>query len=263
MIKNVKTSAVTVGKINVVMNWSGGKDSSLALHRLLQNPDYQVKSLLTTVNEMYQRVSMHGVRTELLEQQADSLGIPLRKVWLSEIVAIQTYSEIMQQTLEGLKIEAITHAAFGDIFLKDLKKYRENQLAIAGFKGLFPIWQENPRQLMDEFIVSGFKAVVVCVNEKYLAASFAGRLIDRDFVKDLPAGVDICGENGEYHSFVFDGPIFKKPISFTIGEKVRRSYTPVSTTDTDIGTTDTSNCYRDDADKAWDTGFWYQDLLPA
>lgn len=237
------------------MNWSGGKDSALALHRLLQNPACTVSHLLTTANRTLNRVSMHGVRMELLEQQAQSIGIPLHKVWLSETVSMQSYSQTMQQTLKSLKTDSLTQAAFGDIFLEDLKQYRENQLATAGFQGVFPLWQENPHRLIDEFIEQGFKAVIVCVNEARLDASFVGRPLDRDFVKDLPAGVDVCGENGEYHSFVYDGPLFRHPVAFTHGEKVRRTYTPVQPSDGD-------NCYRSASNTPWDTGFWYQDLVP-
>jgi uncharacterized protein (TIGR00290 family) len=239
--------------MKAVMNWSGGKDSSLALHRMLQKEQAEIACLLTTVNETYKRVSMHGVRVELLEKQAENIGITLKKVWLSETVSMQTYSETMQQTLESLRKENITQSVFGDIFLEDLKIYRETQLAKAGFTGVFPLWKEKSENLMDEFIDLGFKAVIVCVNEKYLDHSFVGRSIDKDFVKDLPAGVDVCGENGEYHSFVFDGPIFRQPIAFEKGEVVYRNYKPVSENNED-------NCYQSTSQN-WDTGFYYQDLL--
>ncbi|MBC8111550.1 MAG: diphthine--ammonia ligase [Verrucomicrobia bacterium] len=239
----------------VVMHWSGGKDSVLALYRLLTSQEYDLRYLLTTINQPLKRVSMHGVRLELLEKQAQMLQIPLKTIGLSETISMAGYSLTMQQAMENLKKEGINYAAFGDIFLEDLKTYRQSQLEKVPMQGVFPLWGEKSEKLIDEFIDSGFKAVIVCVNEKYLDKSFAGRLLDRDFIKDLPKNVDVCGENGEYHSFVFDAPIFDKPIDFEFGETVYRNYKPVSSKKQD-------NCHSNAQAMNWDTGFWYQDLLP-
>jgi len=236
-------------KKKAVMNWSGGKDSALALHRLLQTQEFAISRLLTTVNQVFSRVSMHGVRVDLLEKQAESLGFPLRKIALPETVSMQAYGEIMRTALFDLKKEGIEYAIFGDIFLEDLKTYREKQLSQIPMQGIFPIWQGKPERLMHEFLDLGFKAITVCVNDMHLDQSFVGRLIDHDFVRDLPKNVDICGENGEYHSFVFDGPIFKKPIVFEKGGIVRRNFA-----------TDSKDDEHQGQKTNWLTGFWYQDL---
>ncbi|MFZ1081632.1 MAG: diphthine--ammonia ligase [Candidatus Kryptoniota bacterium] len=213
-------------KQKAVINWSGGKDSALALHRVLTHDDTEVGYLLTTVNEHFNRISMHGVRTELLDIQAESIGIPLHKVLLPEMPDMETYDRTMMQTLQKLKSKGITASIFGDIFLEDLRKYRETQLAMVNLAAVFPLWQIPTDKLIREFIDIGFKAVIVCVNEEFLDKSFAGKNIDEEFIRDLPRGVDPCGENGEFHSFVYDGPIFKKPIKFMKGEIVYRRYEP-------------------------------------
>ena len=204
------------------MNWSGGKDSALCLHKVLQGAKYQVNYLLTSVNKVYDRVSMHGVRTSLLQQQADSIGIPLKVIELPEQPDMAEYEAIMTQKVSEFTSEGIHQAIFGDIFLEDLKAYREEKLCPLGINAIFPLWKIPTKDLMAEFIDLGFKAIIVCVNDAYLDRSFCGRLIDQSFVKDLPANVDVCGENGEYHSFVYDGPIFKKPVAFEKGEVVYR-----------------------------------------
>ncbi|NER14079.1 diphthine--ammonia ligase [Leptobacterium flavescens] len=232
-------------------NWSSGKDSSLALHRLLEEGKYDIVKLVTTVNTDYNRVSMHGLRNELLELQADAIGLPLHKIPLSGNVSMKEYDKVMKSQMELLKQQA-SIAVFGDIFLEDLKKYREERLSEVGIKAVFPLWKEDTKALIDEFLDLGFKAITVCVNAKLLGASFVGRVIDRDFIKELPENVDPCGENGEFHTFVFDGPIFKKAVPFKIGEKVHRTYSPAG---------DDDNCFSDE-EKSWDTGFWYCDLLP-
>jgi uncharacterized protein (TIGR00290 family) len=148
--------------------------------------------------------------------------------------------------------EQIAHAVFGDIFLEDLRQYREAQLARVGMQGVFPIWQQNSRTLLQQIIQAGFKAIIVCVNARYLDARFAGRIIDEQFLADLPPGVDPCGENGEFHSFVFDGPLFKAPVRFTVGETVERTYTPSGQSD----------CHRDEPVVNWDNRFYFKELLP-
>ncbi|AKD57701.1 Dph6-related ATP pyrophosphatase [Spirosoma radiotolerans] len=234
-----------------IMNWSGGKDSALALYYSLQSGRWDVETLLTSVNDAYGRVSMHGVRIELMTAQADRLGIPLRLLRLAGNVSMEEYDAQMQMELLELTKQGCTHSIFGDIFLEDLRAYRETQLQRVNLSGEFPLWQRNTTELVHEFVDLGFRAVLVCVNEKQLNAEFIGRELDLDLLKDLPRTVDPCGENGEYHSFVYDGPTFSHPVSFTKGEVVHRTFTRSGGTDTHTSQTDVR----------WDTGFWYQDLL--
>jgi len=205
-------------------NWSGGKDSALALLKTLRDGKLKVEYLLTSINRFHDRISMHGVRRELLEVQAGSLGIPLTTIELPEEPTMPEYEKEMMKKVNWLKEQGITKSIFGDIFLEDLKKYREEKLAAAGIECIFPIWKKDTHDLMQEFIHEGFKAIVVCVNEKFLDKSFCGRMIDESFCKDLPANVDVCGENGEFHTFVYDGPVFNYPIDFTKGETVYKEY---------------------------------------
>jgi uncharacterized protein (TIGR00290 family) len=241
--------------IKVLFNWSSGKDSALTLYKIQKNPDYKIEYLLTSVNEKFQRISMHGVRVELLQAQAKSIDIPLKIMQVPEMPTMEVYETVMMQTLTELKKEGITHSVFGDIFLEDLRKYREIQLAKIDFTGVFPIWKIPSKELIDEFIQLGFKTIVVCVNERYLDKSFVGRIIDQNFINDLPENVDVCGENGEFHTFTFDGPIFSKPINFEIGEIVYRKYEKPKTEDSSNTACDTS------ASDAFDYGFWYCDLI--
>jgi uncharacterized protein (TIGR00290 family) len=239
-----------------IFNWSGGKDSSLSLHYLLQSKEYDIRYLVTSVSSKYNRISMHGVRQELLRQQAESIGIPLHMIMMPEMPTMESYNEMMAQTLKKFKQEGIDYSVFGDIFLEDLKKYREERLAQVGMTGVFPIWKIPSQQLVREFIDLGFKAVLVCVDEKVLDRSFAGRSIDDALLKDLPSNVDPCGENGEYHSFVYDGPVFQRPIAFDFGEIVHRDYAASSSTGTSV-------CSKDQATApVVHTGFWYCDLIP-
>lgn len=234
-------------------NWSGGKDSSLALYHALNNGKYSIQKLLTNVNNLHRRISMHGVREELLEQQATSIGIPLQKMVLPDQPSMIEYEEQMLQTLIRLQHENFTHCLFGDIFLEDLKIYRETQLAKVNMTAVFPLWKRDTAELMNEFIDLGFKTTVVCVKAELLDESFAGRIIDKDFLKDLPSGVDPCGENGEFHTFVFDGPMFKGPVSYKTGEKVFREYkAPADPKD---------NCFTNQPSKPSSMGFWFCDLL--
>jgi uncharacterized protein (TIGR00290 family) len=240
-------------KKKALFNWSSGKDSALALYRILQDPEFEISCLLTSVNQEFQRISMHGIRVSLLKQQAKSIGLPLVIMQIPEMPSMEVYESVMQTTLEKLKNQGVTHSIFGDIFLEDLRKYREDKLDAIGFAGVFPLWKEPTHNLIQEFIELGFKTIVVCVNERYLDKSFVGRVIDQDFITDLPHDVDVCGENGEFHTFTFDGPIFSKPIDFEIGEIVYRKYEkPKETANTacDTGATD-----------AFEYGFWYCDLI--
>jgi uncharacterized protein (TIGR00290 family) len=243
----------------VIFNWSSGKDSALSLYKMLQTQQYNVLCLLTSISEQYQRISMHGVRVDLLEAQAESIGIPLVKMQIPEMPTMEDYENVMRATLTDLKNKGAESSAFGDIFLEDLRSYRETKLSELNLKGLFPLWKIPTDQLIREFIDLGFKTIITCVNEKYLDKSFAGRIIDNDFLKDLPDNVDPCGENGEFHTFVFDGPIFKKSISFEIGEIVYRKYTP--TKQKDNSSYDCNSSEKDKENDPFDTGFWYCDLL--
>jgi len=207
-----------------IFNWSGGKDSALALYKILKDDQYKISGLLTSVNSAFKRVSMHGVREELLDEQALQLKLPLYKLQLPEQPSMDEYNDKMSDMMQHLRDDGFTHSVFGDIFLEDLKKYREEKLETAGFKAVFPIWKRDTSELIREFIELGFKTVVVCVKAELLDERFAGRVIDDQFIKDLPPGVDPCGENGEFHTFVFDGPIFSQPIEIEIGEKVFKEY---------------------------------------
>ena len=239
------------------LNWSGGKDSAFTLWKVMQEKEFDVQSLLTTLSDEYKRISMHGVREELLDVQAGALGMELKKVFLPEMPSMEIYEEKMGEAVAGFKAEGIGYSIFGDIFLEDLKKYREDKLQGTGVSPVFPIWKMDTSKLLRDFIGAGFKAVVVCVNDEYLDKSFTGRVIDESFLNDLPGNADPCGENGEYHSFVFDGPVFKNKIKYEIGEKVHRNYKPVSS-----DSSGESDCHKDDKE-SFDTGFWYCDLLPA
>jgi uncharacterized protein (TIGR00290 family) len=204
----------------VLLSWSGGKDSALALHEISQDQRYEIVGLLTTVTEDYRRISMHGVRQALLEQQASSIGLPVSEVFISKDCSNEEYESQMKELLLKFQQSGVNAVVFGDISLEDIRRYREGNLARVGMKGLFPLWGKD--NLPQAFIGSGFKAIVTCIDAKALGKKFVGRLIDRDFLDELPAGVDPNGENGEFHSFVFDGPIFHQKISYRIGEVVKR-----------------------------------------
>lgn len=206
----------------LLFSWSSGKDSALALHEILKSGQYEVAALLTTLTVDYDRVSMHGVRRVLLEAQAAALGLPLEKIWIRPNATNADYETQMRQTLERYHAAGVNAVAFGDLFLQDVRQYREANLAQSGMQAVFPLWARDTRDLFHSMVRSGFKAVVTCVDTQALGAEFSGREIDETFLADLPAGVDPCGENGEYHSFVYAGPIFKNPIAFTLGEQVLR-----------------------------------------
>jgi uncharacterized protein (TIGR00290 family) len=230
------------------MNWSGGKDSALALYHAVKS-GLNVGCLSTNVNAAHNRISMHGVRRSLLEQQANATGIPLTTLDLPEEPDMLVYEEKMKEHISALKEQGYTDAIFGDIFLEDLKQYREAELKPFGIHCHFPLWKRDSRELMQEFITLGFKAVVVCVNDNFLDKSFCGRLIDEGFVQDLPPDIDVCGENGEYHSFVFDGPLFSRPVHFNKGEIVKRIYAAPKENSKD--------CFTDPSTQV---GFYFCDL---
>lgn len=206
----------------IAMCFSGGKDSSLALWEIRRTRTYVVRTLLTTVNAEYDRVSMHGVRRELLREQADAIGIPMTEVPVPRVCTNAVYEREMGAAFARLQAAGIRRVAFGDIFLEDLRTYREEQLAASKLEGFFPLWKQDTRKLARRFIQDGFKAVLVCVNLKVLDSTFAGRRFDEALLSDLPPGVDPCGENGEFHTFVYDGPIFRRSVRVATGEVVQR-----------------------------------------
>src|ERR1700688_3784506 len=205
----------------ILFSWSGGKDSAMALHALLQDR-VPIAALLTTVTETYNRISMHGVRRELLVQQAQSIGLPLHEILIPPQCVNSIYETRMEEALRLHYAAGVRTVAFGDIFLEDLRAYREKNLARMGMTALFPIWKRDTRELIRNFHASRFRSIAVCVDGKVLDRSFAGRELDASFFRDLPPRVDCCGENGEFHTFAFDGPIFKEPIRFQVGECVER-----------------------------------------
>jgi uncharacterized protein (TIGR00290 family) len=204
------------------MSWSGGKDSCLALYEIQRSSDYRVAALLTTITREYDGISMHGVRRALLERQAASLGLPLHQVLISKGANNEEYEMEMAQAFNEYREVGIDSVIFGDLFLEDIKAYREQFLARHKMKGLYPVWQRNTTDFIKEFIELGFKAVLSCVDSKTLDKSFAGKPIDEDFLSSLPANVDPCGENGEFHTFVYDGPSFAQPVEFSVGEVILR-----------------------------------------
>jgi uncharacterized protein (TIGR00290 family) len=206
----------------VVFAWSGGKDSAMALHCLLRDPAYEVVALLTTVTEGYERISMHGVRCELLYQQAASIGLPLQEVRIPPQCVNSIYESRMAEAVLRNRDRGILHMGFGDIFLRDLRAYREKNLASAGMLALFPLWDVDTRELAARFLADGFRAKTACIDPRKLDKAFAGRELDADFFRELPMEVDPCGENGEFHTFVFDGPIFRFPVPVTRGQVVER-----------------------------------------
>jgi uncharacterized protein (TIGR00290 family) len=204
----------------ILLSWSGGKDSALALHALRQTPGVEVAGILTTVTEEFDRISMHGVRRGLLERQAEAAGLPLHIVSIPPDCTNEIYEERMSAALAPLRqggVRGIRRIAFGDLFLEDIRAYREAKLAGADMEALFPVWGRDTAELAREFIAQGFAAVLVCVDTQALDASFAGRAFDESLLRDLPPGVDPCGENGEFHTFVHAGPIFREAISFRKG----------------------------------------------
>ncbi len=209
-------------KEKLVVGWSGGKDSAFALYEVLKAKSYDVVALLTTVTQDYDRISIHGVRRVLLEAQAEALGLPLEKMLIHKGALDVDYETALVKILEKFKSDGVNAVLYGDIFLEDVKKYRDDMLAKIGMHGVYPLWKKNSTELARSFIEAGFKAVITVVDSNVLGKEFAGREYNKQFLADLPAGIDPCGENGEFHSFVYDGPIFSKPVTFTKGEVVLR-----------------------------------------
>lgn len=208
--------------IPVLMSWSGGKDSAVALHELQRSGHYEVVGLLTTVTRDYDRISIHGVRRELLARQAEALDLPLYEVSIPAEASNATYETAMADALAAHRERECHTVAFGDLFLADIRAYRDALMARNGMTALYPVWGRNTRAFVGDFGDAGFRAVIACVDLDRLDESFAGRSIDRELIADLPPGVDPCGENGEFHSFVTDGPNFARPVAVVLGERVTR-----------------------------------------
>ncbi len=206
----------------VAVSWSSGKDSAWSLHLLRQDPTIEVVALFTTLNEQFDRVAMHAVRRELLELQAESLGLPLWTVPLPWPCSNEQYETRMTALCQRATAEAVQAMAFGDLFLTDIRAYREKQLAGTGLEPIFPVWQIPTASLARTMIASGLRAKITCVDPRVLPAEFAGRDFDSQFLADLPPQIDPCGENGEFHSFVYDAPGFRHPIPVTVGEILER-----------------------------------------
>ena len=236
-------------KEKCIFCWSGGKDSSLALYKIALEDKYEVVGLLTTLNAQFKRISMHGVREELLDKQAESIGLPLIKMYVNEGTNSE-YEKEMETLLLKYKVQGVTKVIFGDIFLEDLREYREKNLAKVGLTAVFPLWKRDTTELINEFFALDFKTITCCVNDAYLNGDKVGAKIDPEFINSLPKNVDPCGENGEYHSFCYAGPIFNKEIKFSLGEKI---YKPL-----EIKKNDDDVCGSNTTTR----GFWFCDLFP-
>ena len=227
--------------IQVVMNWSSGKDAALAFHLLSGMKGYRVSHLLTTLSAEHDRIFMHGIREKLLDIQAERMGIPQIKVKLPASPDDNIYKTAMAENLSALNQQGVTTSAFGDIFLEDLKTYREQQLQKAGMAALFPLWKKDTRQLVKMVEETGIEAIIVCVNEKHLGKEYLGKKITTELIDSFPPDTDPCGENGEYHTFVYNAPFFSSPISIKTGEIVHK-------------------VYPSESNKQWDTGFYFLDV---
>lgn len=235
-----------VKKLKTYFNWSTGKDASLAYYYLQKDEKYQIDRFVTSINTHHDRVSMHGLRRELLVKQAQEIGLPVTTIELPEEPTMEVYNNEMERVVTKLEREGYSHCGFGDIFLEDLRSYREEQLKQFNIKCCFPLWKRDSKELLEEFINLGFKAVVLCIKSELLDVSFVGREIDKNFINDLPDNVDPCGENGEFHTFCYDGPIFTNPVKFVVGEKVYREY---------------KNPKKENKSKNYNPmGFWFCDL---
>lgn len=238
-----------MNKPKISVSWSGGKDSAFALYKILLSKEYEVTSLHTVIGTDTKRVGLHGVREELIEQQAGALGIPLIKLYLEKSDDHGAYEKLMKTFYKECAGEQINGVAFGDIFLEDLKKYREELLKESGLFPVYPIWKMDTRMLLEELISAGFKTVVCSTNGKYFLVHQLGHTLDRNFAKNLLPGIDPCGENGEYHTFVYDGPIFRAPVIYERGKVVSKEYSYQKTND-------------DGSLEKLVTTYWFQDLVP-
>ncbi len=209
-------------RTKILLSWSSGKDSSWSLHVLRQQQQIEVVGLMTTVNEVYRRVAMHAVRVELLEAQAIAVGVSLWKIPIPSPCSNEEYEAAMRTAIERAKAEGISGIAFGDLFLEDIRRYREDFLRGTGISPMFPIWGAPTAQLAREMIGAGLRARLTCVDPKQLPGSFVGREFDAKFLAELPAGVDPCGERGEFHTFAYDGPMLRQAVPVRLGEIIER-----------------------------------------
>lgn len=224
-------------------NWSSGKDSALALHYLQQDNEYNIDLLLSTINSTNDRVAMHGTQTELLKAQAEATGLKISLLELPEQPTMEEYNSIIKNEILRLKDLGYEYTGFGDIFLEDIRQYREEMLSPIGIKPVFPLWKKDTTALIHDFLKQGFRTVIVAVKAGLMGKEFLGRELTRDLLKKLPKEVDPCGENGEFHTFCFDGPIFQEPLKFTLGERVYKTYPN-----------------PDKSSKQEEIGFWFIDL---
>jgi len=213
----------SASKPKALLSWSSGKDSAWTLHVVRQQNEVEIAALVTTINEKYQRVAMHAVRLALLQKQAEAAGVPLWTVPIPDPCTNEEYETAMRRLLTKAKSEGVSHFVFGDLFLEDIRAYREKQLADTGIHPLFPLWKIPTDELAMEMVNGGLRAYITCVDPNQLDPSFAGRIFDEKFLRDLPPSVDPCGERGEFHSFAFEGPMFRHPIQVTPGEIVERN----------------------------------------
>jgi uncharacterized protein (TIGR00290 family) len=236
-------------KKKVTISWSGGKDSAFALFKILASGEYEVVNLHTILDKETKRVGLHGVREALIEEQASRLGFPLVKLYLDASDDHQVYASLMKSFYKICAQDGLDAVVFGDIFLADLREFRESLLNQSGLSSLFPLWEIDSRTLLDDFIAMNFKTLICAADASLFSSDQIGKVIDRDYVQTFPDGVDYCGERGEYHTFVFDGPLFKNPATFNLGEVVKKSYR--------FGKKD------DDGNVSYsESAFWFQDLLP-
>lgn len=236
-------------KKKVTMSWSGGKDSAFALYKILLAGEFEVVNLHTVIDEQTKRVGLHGVQESLIEQQAECLGLPLLKIYLPASDNHDAYERIMRTFYADCAQQNIQGVVFGDIFLEDLKVYREKMLKDSNLIPEFPLWKMNTKHLLNDFLNKGFKTIVCSANAALFDIEQMGTTIDDSFSSSLKAGVDCCGENGEFHTLVYDGPIFNKPLRFEIGEVIKKSY--VYQIKNEGG-----------AVEKMETSFWFQDLVP-
>lgn len=210
--------------MNCLMSWSGGKDSALALFRCLNDPSYSIVGLVTTINSSTNRISMHGVALNVLKCQADAIGIPLHVITLPENCSMEEYKSIMGTFMSRMKQDGVEGVVFGDIFLEDVKAYRQKHLSKLGLSAIFPLWGKSTQVVANEFLSLGFKSVITSVDGDLLNESFVGQFFTNHFIDILPQGVDVCGENGEFHSFVYAGPIFHKELEVRVVNTIRKEY---------------------------------------
>lgn len=212
----------TAMKLKTWMCWSSGKDSAFALYELKQRRNVEICGLLTTVTQGYDRVSMHGVRRALLEAQARAMKLPLEIVEIPSVCSNHDYESRMAEAIRKARSQQVTHMAFGDLYLQDVREYRERQLRGTGISPFFPLWHRPTEEMSREIIESGTKAILSCVDTRKLDASFSGREFDDRLLSELPQNIDPCGERGEFHTFVYDSPVFESPIPVSVGEKTIR-----------------------------------------